>query len=127
MAIAVEETIQNGGQCIAEAGTGTGKTFAYLIPAFQSKGKVIVSTGSKALQEQLFHRDVPTLKKVLGSGKKVTLLKGRANYLCPYRLSQHLSHVPTDDPDVMHQLAMVAKFASETHSGDLADCVGIEE
>lgn len=127
MAEAVTKAITSGGQCVAEAGTGTGKTFAYLVPAFKSKGKVVISTGSKALQEQLFHRDVPTLKKVLTSGKKVTLLKGRGNYLCPYRLSQHLSHVPTDDPDVMHQLAMVAKFASETQSGDLADCVGIEE
>ncbi|WP_440057045.1 ATP-dependent DNA helicase (plasmid) [Pseudoalteromonas sp. T1lg65] len=127
MACAVEEAISKGGQCIAEAGTGTGKTFAYLVPALQAKGKIIVSTGSKALQEQLFHRDVPTLKNVLTNGKKVTLLKGRSNYLCPYRLSQHVAHVPTDDPDVMHQLAMVAKFATETQSGDLADCVGIEE
>ncbi len=127
MAEAVAKALDSRQQCVAEAGTGTGKTFAYLVPAFKSKGKVVISTGSKALQEQLFHRDVPTLKKVLTSGKKVTLLKGRGNYLCPYRLSQHLSHVPTDDPDVMHQLAMVAKFASETQSGDLADCVGIEE
>ena len=62
MAEAVAKALDSRQQCVAEAGTGTGKTFAYLVPAFKSKGKVVISTGSKALQEQLFHRDVPTLK-----------------------------------------------------------------
>ncbi len=114
-------------QLVVEAGTGTGKTYAYLAPALKSKGKTIISTGSKALQEQLYHRDLPLLVKALETPIKTALLKGRANYVCPYRLNQHVAHVPTDDPDVMHQLAMVAKFASETQSGDLADCIGIEE
>ncbi|WP_394186392.1 ATP-dependent DNA helicase [Pseudoalteromonas tetraodonis] len=127
MAVAVEDALKTRSQLVVEAGTGTGKTFAYLAPALKSKGKTIISTGSKALQEQLYHRDLPVLVKALGAAKKTALLKGRANYLCTYRLTQHVAHVPTDDPDVMHQLAMVAKFASETHSGDLADCIGIEE
>ena len=127
MAVAVEDALKTSSQLVVEAGTGTGKTFAYLAPALKSKGKTIISTGSKALQEQLYHRDLPVLVKALGAAKKTALLKGRANYLCTYRLTQHVSHVPTDDPDVMHQLAMVAKFASETHTGDLADCIGIEE
>ncbi|QBJ64529.1 ATP-dependent DNA helicase [Pseudoalteromonas sp. DL-6] len=127
MAVAVDDALQTRAQLVVEAGTGTGKTFAYLAPALKSKGKTIISTGSKALQEQLYHRDLPVLVKALGAAKKTALLKGRANYLCTYRLTQHVAHVPTDDPDVMHQLAMVAKFASETHSGDLADCIGIEE
>ena len=127
MAVAVEDALKTSSQLVVEAGTGTGKTFAYLAPALKSKGKTIISTGSKALQEQLYHRDLPVLVKALGAAKKTALLKGRANYLCTYRLTQHVAHVPTDDPDVMHQLAMVAKFASETHTGDLADCIGIEE
>ncbi|GAA69949.1 probable ATP-dependent helicase yoaA [Pseudoalteromonas sp. BSi20439] len=127
MAVAVDDALKTRAQLVVEAGTGTGKTFAYLAPALKSKGKTIISTGSKALQEQLYHRDLPVLLKALGAAKKTALLKGRANYLCTYRLTQHVAHVPTDDPDVMHQLAMVAKFASETHSGDLADCIGIEE
>ncbi|KPZ65953.1 putative ATP-dependent helicase DinG [Pseudoalteromonas sp. P1-16-1b] len=127
MAVAVEDALKTRSQLVVEAGTGTGKTFAYLAPALKSKGKTIISTGSKALQEQLYHRDLPVLVKALGAAKKTALLKGRANYLCTYRLTQHVAHVPTDDPDVMHQLAMVAKFASETHTGDLADCIGIEE
>ncbi|WP_244370113.1 ATP-dependent DNA helicase [Pseudoalteromonas xiamenensis] len=127
MAVHVENAIAERATCVVEAETGTGKTFAYLAPALKSNKKIIISTGSKALQEQLFHRDLPELVKALNAGRKVALLKGRANYLCLYRLSQHVSHVPTDDPDVMHQLAMVAKFATETNNGDLADCVGIEE
>lgn len=127
MAKAVSLAIKNEQQVIVEAGTGTGKTFAYLVPALLSNKKVMVSTGSKALQEQLYHRDLPNLMRVLGKGKKVSLLKGRSNYLCIERLNQHVTHVPVDDSDVMHQLAMVAKFAGETQSGDLADCAGIEE
>ncbi|TLX48344.1 ATP-dependent helicase [Pseudoalteromonas phenolica] len=127
MAEMVHAAIENKSQCVVEAGTGTGKTFAYLIPVLLSDKKSIITTGSKALQEQLYHRDLPQLSKILNKGRKVALLKGRANYLCTYRLEQHVAHVPTDDPDVMHQLAMVAKFASQTNTGDLADCVGIEE
>lgn len=127
MAEMVYAAMENKSQCVVEAGTGTGKTFAYLIPVLLSDKKSIITTGSKALQEQLYHRDLPQLAKILNKGRKVALLKGRANYLCTYRLEQHVAHVPTDDPDVMHQLAMVAKFASQTNTGDLADCVGIEE
>ena len=127
MAKSVALAIAKDEQAIVEAGTGTGKTFAYLVPALLSDKKVMVSTGSKALQEQLFHRDLPALKKILGKGKKIALLKGRSNYLCTERLNQHVAHVPVDDPDVMHQLAMVAKFSGETRSGDMADCSGIEE
>ena len=127
MAKSVANAIKQDKQAIVEAGTGTGKTFAYLVPALLSDKKVMVSTGSKALQEQLFHRDLPALKKILVKGKKIALLKGRSNYLCIERLNQHVTHVPVDDPDVMHQLAMVAKFSGETRSGDMADCSGIEE
>src|SRR5699024_8569913 len=73
---------------IIEAGTGTGKTFAYLVPALLADKKVIISTGTKALQDQLFFNDIPRVKKMLGSHAKVSLLKGRANYLCLYRLDK---------------------------------------
>lgn len=132
MASAIETALKDKSQLVIEAGTGIGKTFAYLVPALmhenpQSITKIIISTGTKALQEQLYHRDLPNVLSALKVGKKTALLKGRANYLCPMRLNQHISHVPTDDPDVLHQLAMVAKFASNTKSGDMADCIGIEE
>ncbi len=76
---------------IAEAGTGTGKTYAYLVPALLAGGKVIVSTGTKNLQDQLFARDIPTIRKVLNSPVRVALLKGRANYLCHYHLERSLA------------------------------------
>src|SRR6478735_4070082 len=81
MAEAVEEAIADMQVLIAEAGTGTGKTFAYLVPALQSGKRVIVSTGTKNLQDQLFHRDLPRVRGVLGARLKTSLLKGRANYL----------------------------------------------
>jgi ATP-dependent DNA helicase DinG len=76
---------------VAEAGTGTGKTYAYLVPALLAGGKVIVSTGTKNLQDQLFTRDIPTIRKALKSPVKVALLKGRANYLCHYHLERSLA------------------------------------
>ena len=89
MAKAVASAINDADSLIVEAGTGTGKTFAYLAPVLLSKGKAIVSTGTKNLQEQLFHRDLPVIKKALASNRKTALLKGRANYLCLHRLAQH--------------------------------------
>ena len=88
MAAAVAEAIDDRHILIAEAGTGTGKTFAYLVPAVLSGKRVIVSTGTKTLQDQLFHRDLPRVRQVTGARIKAALLKGRANYLCLYRLDQ---------------------------------------
>lgn len=90
MAIDVADAIDNQSSLIVEAGTGTGKTFAYLIPAFLSLDpkkpkKIMVSTGTKNLQEQLFHKDIPLIKKALASNAQVALLKGRANYLLTSR------------------------------------------
>ena len=86
MAESVADTLQNSGQLVVEAGTGTGKTFAYLLPAMQSGKKTIISTGTKALQDQLFHRDLPLISKAVGRPVTTALLKGRANYLCMQRL-----------------------------------------
>ena len=88
MAEAVAETIEQLGKLVVEAGTGTGKTFAYLLPAIESGRKTIISTGTKALQDQLFHRDLPLLGKAVGQPVNAALLKGRANYLCLERLEQ---------------------------------------
>ena len=86
MARAVAEAMQARETLIVEAGTGTGKTYAYLVPALLSGRRVIVSTGTRALQDQLFHRDLPSICGALGRPVRVALLKGRANYLCRHRL-----------------------------------------
>ena len=88
MADAVARAIDERGQLLAEAGTGTGKTFAYLVPALLSGGKVIVSTGTKTLQDQLFQRDLPLVRDALKVPVTVALLKGRANYVCHYHLER---------------------------------------
>ena len=86
MAEAIAQAIEATGVLVAEAGTGTGKTFAYLVPALLGGGKVIVSTGTKTLQDQLYDRDLPAVRDALASGASAALLKGRANYVCLYRL-----------------------------------------
>ena len=86
MAEAVADAIGSSSQLVVEAGTGTGKTFAYLLPALFSGRKTIISTGTKALQDQLYHRDLPLIGKAAGRPVKTALLKGRANYLCLHRL-----------------------------------------
>ena len=86
MAEQVAVALRSHGRLIVEAGTGTGKTFAYLVPALLSGRRVIVSTGTRNLQDQLFHRDLPTVARAIGRPVRVALLKGRANYLCVHRL-----------------------------------------
>src|SRR5712691_3263585 len=86
MAAAIHDAIERTGVLVAEAGTGTGKTFAYLVPALLAGGKVIVSTGTKTLQDQLFDRDLPAVRAALGSAASIALLKGRSNYVCLYRM-----------------------------------------
>ena len=88
LAESVAEAFGTRGTLLAEAGTGTGKTYAYLVPALLSGQRVIVSTGTRALQDQLYHRDLPRVRAALGAGLKTALLKGRANYLCLYRMEQ---------------------------------------
>ena len=88
MAEAVADAIATSDKLVIEAGTGTGKTFAYLLPALMSGRKTIISTGTKALQDQLYHRDLPLIGKAVGRPVSTALLKGRANYLCLHRLDQ---------------------------------------
>ncbi|NOI26464.1 ATP-dependent DNA helicase [Vibrio mediterranei] len=129
MADAVEQAIDNEDQLVVEAGTGTGKTFAYLVPALLSGKKTIISTGSKNLQEQLFHRDLPLMVEALGFHGQVSLLKGRSNYLCLDRLSRQMveSHTTETQTDLLSQLVKVRSWSSETKSGDLGECDAIAE
>ena len=89
MAQRIEDALKNCGVLVAAAGTGTGKTFAYLVPALLAGGKVIVSTGTKTLQDQLFKRDLPMVRDALKVPVRMALLKGRANYVCPYHLERN--------------------------------------
>ncbi|MCT8654706.1 ATP-dependent DNA helicase [Glaesserella parasuis] len=112
---------------VIEAGTGTGKTFAYLVPALLSGKKTIISTGSKNLQDQLFNRDLPTIQKALKYKGKVALLKGRANYLCLERLDQVIAMGVVGDKSVLADLAKVRKWHTGTKTGDLSECITIAE
>ena len=114
---------------IVEAGTGTGKTFAYLIPALLSGRSVIISTGTRTLQDQLFRRDVPLLAKALGLPAKIALLKGRANYLCRHRmeLATQQGSLLGDERGVLRVLARVSRWAATTRSGDLSELTDLPE
>jgi ATP-dependent DNA helicase DinG len=125
---AIRDTLEEGGVLIAEAGTGTGKTWAYLAPAFLSGGKVLVSTGTRTLQDQLFRRDIPRLREALALPVDVALLKGRGNYVCHY----HLERLEQDERalksrDEMPQLRAIRRFVRESDTGDRADLPEVPE
>ena len=127
MAHAVAETIEARSVLVAEAGTGTGKTFAYLVPALLAGGKVVVSTGTKTLQDQLFDRDIPTVRAALGAPVTVALLKGRANYVCHYHLERALQDARLPAREDTRHLAAIERFARGTSTGDKADCAAVPE
>ena len=127
MAKAVDEAMRTYGLLVAEAGTGTGKTFAYLVPALMSGAKVIVSTGTKTLQDQLFDRDIPTVRSALGVPVSVALLKGRANYVCHYHLDRTRTEGRFTSRDGARQLHAIAAFALRTRSGDKSELDEVPE
>ena len=127
MAERIEAAIAANTVLVAEAGTGTGKTFAYLVPALLSGGKVIVSTGTKNLQDQLFSKDIPTVCQALGAPVQVALLKGRANYVCPYHLERALSEGRFFSKEDAADVHRVARFAKKTKTGDKSECVDVPE
>src|SRR5487761_2779371 len=127
MAAAGEEALAERGTLIAEAGTGTGKTYAYLVPALLSGRRVIVSTGTKTLQDQLFHRDLPRVRAVLGSRVRAALLKGRANYLCRHRLEQTVQDGRLGGREQVSQLAALRDWAARTLRGDRGEVAAIAE
>ena len=127
MAKAIATAIASQSTLIAEAGTGTGKTFAYLVPALLWGGKTIVSTGTKNLQDQLFLRDIPTVRKALNVPVSVALLKGRANYVCHFHLERTLQNGRmTSRYDVGH-LREISRFMKTTSSGDKAELSQVPE
>ena len=124
----VARLIDSSGVLVAESGTGTGKTFAYLVPALLSGRQVVISTGTRHLQDQLFFRDLPVVRKVLGISPDVALLKGRANYLCLFRLKQL-----AQDPALKYQTGIAEKrsllenWASMTSYGEIAEVPELDE
>lgn len=127
MASHIAKAIASQQHCIAEAGTGTGKTFAYLIPAILSRKKVIVSTGTKNLQDQLFQKDLPVIRKALvRTPFKASLLKGRANYLCVYRLQQATQSAFGYNQDDAAALASIGAWAKRTVSGDISEVADVQ-
>jgi len=125
MAAAVAKIIDDGGVLLAEAGTGTGKTLAYLIPAILSRQRVLVSTGTKNLQEQIFFKDIPALRDALGVPFTATCMKGRANYLCLHRLEQLDQSVAAAAHDVF--LPMIRDWSARTETGDRAELEDLPE
>lgn len=127
MAAAVARAIEARRVLVTEAGTGTGKTYAYLVPVLQSGAKAIVSTGTKTLQDQLFHRDIPVVRQALSSPARVAMLKGRANYLCLHRLEQAERSPEITTAHYADRLRRVRAWAGRTRSGEISEVADIPE
>ena len=123
MAAAVANTLQHGGVLLAEAGTGTGKTLAYLVPAILNRQRVLISTGTKNLQEQIYFKDIPALRDALGAPFTATYMKGRANYLCLHRLDQLRAHPAAP----MDFISTMDEWRRTTDTGDRAELSELEE
>lgn len=127
MAQAIAQAITENKQLIVEAGTGTGKTFAYLVPAILRGGKVIISTGTKNLQDQLFQRDLPTVRDALKAPVSIALLKGRSNYVCHNHLERTQSEGRFTTREDARHLAKIVKYAKTTQSGDKSGVSNVPE
>lgn len=127
MALAVARTIETGGALVVEAGTGVGKTFSYLVPALLSGERVLLSTATKTLQDQLFGRDLPRLVQALGLPVRSALLKGRSSYLCLHRMEIARQDANLPDRTALRSLAKVEQWAQVTRTGDLAELTGLDE
>jgi ATP-dependent DNA helicase DinG len=119
MAEAVAAALSDGATLAVEAGTGTGKTYAYLVPALLSGGRTVIATGTRTLQDQLFHRDLPRVREALAAPARVALLKGRANYLCLYRMKRARG-LPALRAQ-FEQLRVVEDWARRTERGELSE------
>src|SRR5487761_2400140 len=127
MAQAIAQALRDNSLLVAEAGTGTGKTFAYLVPALLSGGKVIISTGTKNLQDQLYNRDLPTVRDTLQVPVSTALLKGRANYVCHHHLETALADGRFASREEVAQLHKIARFAKTSKTGDRAELADVPE
>jgi ATP-dependent DNA helicase DinG len=121
LAAAVARALHDMQTLVAEAGTGTGKTFAYLLPALLAGRRVLISTGTKTLQDQLFHRDLPAVRKAIGAPVKTALLKGRSNYLCRHRLVTTAEQGLFDSRERVRELEAVRQWATVTKTGDIGE------
>ena len=127
MAQAVADTVAEGGALLVEAGTGTGKTFAYLVPALRSGARVIISTGTRHLQDQLYHQDLPMVRRALRVSTEVALLKGRGNYLCLYRLGATEAEGRLTTRAQVAELRRIRRWAGRTRGGDIAELAEVPE
>jgi len=127
MALAVADIVEHGGTLVVEAGTGVGKTFAYLVPALLSGERILLSTATKTLQDQLFNRDLPRLLGALGVPVTTALLKGRASYLCLHRMGLARHDVRLTEQKDLYSLAHIEQWARVTRSGDLAELPDLDE
>ena len=127
MALAVADVVAHGGSLVVEAGTGVGKTFAYLVPALLSGERVLLSTATKALQDQLYARDLPRLVQALNLPVRLALLKGRSSYLCTHRMEMARRDTQIPDRHTVHLLSRVETWSLTTRTGDLAELPGLDE
>jgi len=127
MALAVADVVSHGGSLVVEAGTGVGKTFAYLVPSLLSGERVLLSTATKALQDQLFARDLPRLVQALNLPVRLALLKGRSSYLCTHRMELARRDTTMPDRHTVHLLSRVETWSLSTRTGDLAELPGLDE
>jgi ATP-dependent DNA helicase DinG len=129
LAGAIGSAISQQDILIAEAGTGTGKTFAYLVPALSSGKHILISTGTRTLQDQLYHRDLPLVRQILGMPATMTLLKGRSNYLCRHRLELaiHSQGGLFDGSNQLQDLVKIDDWRHSTRSGDIAELASVQE
>lgn len=127
MALAIAKTVEDGGVLVVEAGTGVGKTFSYLVPALLSGERVLLSTATKTLQDQLFGRDLPRLVQALGLPVRTALLKGRGSYLCLHRMEMARRDGALPTRVALKTLASIEKWSQVTHTGDLAELPGLDE
>ncbi len=127
MASEVESALRHGGNLVVESGTGTGKTFAYLIPVIESGKRTIISTGTKHLQEQIFFRDLPAVLRLLDTQVNAVLLKGRSNYLCRYRLKLNSRQSDLIGRAGQQAYNVLDDWSNRTVTGDIAEVTGISE
>ncbi|MFK8077303.1 MAG: ATP-dependent DNA helicase [Granulosicoccus sp.] len=127
LAEAIFSTFEDTAQLVGEAGTGTGKTFAYLVPAILSGQRIIISTGTRHLQDQLYYSDLPLVNRALSSGVSISLLKGRANYLCKHRLQRAMRHPALLDARYQEHLRAIVDWSRSTATGDIAEVMAVPE
>ena len=127
LALAIANAVHSRECLIAEAGTGTGKTFAYLVPALLAGGQVLISTGTKTLQDQLIARDLPAVSRALALSPRVAVLKGRSNYVCRHHLERNLVDGRFERREDVAQLRRIERFAAISATGDRGQAIGVPE